>query len=413
MQHTLHSLQRMDDIPPTDPYKKQRERARAESAELDRTDTMRVTRPANEWHLSLRDRKAYSEELFGPLWRVGEVALLFGARGVGKSTLAVQIAESIARGRPLLGTRTLLSATNAKRSKGSRRRGEKVLYVDMQRSEAQWAERYTLPSPIPGKPPRRYRFAKNLDRAGIDWMNVDLEAYNRDPVKYALRSIFHKIEDSRAKVVIIDDIELGGANALGRKGILRTMQTLRMWAATEGLSILVLSSSSPPYEGGVRLQPGGGSLRRSRHSLPITRHFSLADSVFALAPSTFGPQYRYIKHLASVSSPPYEPGSPPEHLRGGVDVGGVRLQPGGGSPDEVLTFASGNSPLSALRCPLVGFAYLGLTSEEQHLIDYAAEALHAQRAEERQLKRSWKRSSKEILVDGLIDGSYVRYLKGE
>ncbi|HTH36388.1 MAG TPA: AAA family ATPase, partial [Pyrinomonadaceae bacterium] len=121
----------MDDIPPTDPYKKQRERARAESAELDPTDTMRVTRPANEWHLSLRDRKAYSEELFGPLWRVGEVALLFGPRGVGKSTLAVQIAESIARGRPLLGTRTLLSATNAKRSKGSRRRGEKVLYVDM------------------------------------------------------------------------------------------------------------------------------------------------------------------------------------------------------------------------------------------------------------------------------------------
>ena len=213
-----------------DPYKKQRKKAETEIAELDRTDTMLLTRPASDWHLSLRDRKAYSEELFGLLWRVGEVALLFGPRGAGKSILAVQIAESIARGRPLLGTRTLLSATNAKRSKGSRRRGEKVLYVDMQRSEAQWTERYTFASPVPGKLPMRYRFAKNFDRAGIDWTNVDLDAYKRDPVEYALHSIFNKIEESRAKVVIIDDILLGGATALGRKGIARTMQTLKLWS---------------------------------------------------------------------------------------------------------------------------------------------------------------------------------------
>src|SRR5688572_9430234 len=310
----------MDDISPAndrpDPFRKQRERARAEAAELDRTDTMLLTRQASDWHLPVRDRKAYSEELFGPLWRVGEVALLFGPRGVGKSILAVQIAESIARGRPVL---------PIPKSK-SRRRGEKVLYVDMQRSEAQWAERYTLPSPVPGRLRRRFRFAKNFDRAGIDWTNVDLEAYNRDPVKYVLRSIFHNIEDSRTKVVIIDDIQLGGANALGRKGILRTMQTLKMWAATEGLSILVLSSSSPPYKGGVRLQPGGGSFAGSppyKGGVDALRGrggslFALADTVFALAPSTFGSQYRYIKHLTAPLA------------------------------SEVLTFASGNSPLSTV-----------------------------------------------------------------
>src|SRR6187401_2800167 len=113
----------MDDISFTDrrpdPYTKQREKIRREQAELDRTDTMLLTRPANEWHLPVRDRKAYSEELFGPLWRVGEVALLSGPRGVGKSILAVQIAESIARGRPVL---------PMPRGK-SPRRGEKVLYV--------------------------------------------------------------------------------------------------------------------------------------------------------------------------------------------------------------------------------------------------------------------------------------------
>src|SRR5688572_16828704 len=277
----------MDDISPAndrpDPFRKQRERARAEAAELDRTDTMLLTRQASDWHLPVRDRKAYSEEVSGRLCRVGEVALLFWPRGVGKSTLDMQIAESIARGRAVLPIQ-----------KGkSRRRGEKVLYVDMQRSEAQWTERYTLPSPVPGRLRRRFRFAKNFDRAGIDWTNVDLEAYNRDPVKYALRSIFHNIEDSRAKVVIIDDIQLGGANALGRKGILRTMQTLKMWAATEGLSILVLVQDKEK----VRIQKSA-----SKHSSLFTIHCSLsamADTVFALAPSTFGAQYRYIKPLSS------------------------------------------------------------------------------------------------------------------
>ena len=36
--------------------------------------------------------------LFGEFWREGELALLFGAAGTGKSLLAVQLAESLARG---------------------------------------------------------------------------------------------------------------------------------------------------------------------------------------------------------------------------------------------------------------------------------------------------------------------------
>ena len=413
---------------PPDPYKKQREKIRKQQAELDRTDTMLVTRPASDWHLPVRDRKAYSEELFGPLWRVGEVALLFGQRGVGKSILAVQIAESIARGRPILPV-----------PKGkSRRHAEKVLYVDMQRSGAQWSERHTQPSLIPGKLPTRYQFAKNFDRAGIDWTNVDLDAYKRDPVKYALRSIFNKIEEARAKVVIIDDILLGGATVLGRKGIARTMQTLKMWAATEGLSILVLaqgqyhqrkrvgsSASSPPYEsgapagasprgvdvGGVRLRPGGGSL------------FSSADSIFSIQPSAFGPQYRYIKHLASVSTPPANEvlalqlrGANSPSVSGILDRASCIVHPASETHRELCI---GVPPPSSLisnfryQIPPAAFMYLGSSAEEQHLFDYAAEALHAQRAEERQLKRLRRRRSKEILVDGILDGSYVRYLKGE
>lgn len=45
--------------------------------------------------------------------------------------------------------------------------------------------------------------------------------------------------------------------------------------------------------------------------------------------------------------------------------------------------------------------------------NYAAEALADQRAQERELKRLARRSSKAILVDAMLDGSYGRYLKGE
>jgi len=217
---------------------------------------------------------------------------------------------------------------------------------------------------------------------------ADSDAYRKDPHAYAQAAIGREIDDANARIVIVDDILLGGANAACPAGLVRTMQTMRHWAMYYEISILIVAG------GRQRRRPGPVTLADIAGSRQIA---DLADSVFALVPSTFGPQYRYIKHLASVSSPP--------------------------PSDEVLTFQLNSppsassalidhSPLTVHSSPL-NAAYLGNSSEKQHLIDYAAEALHAQRAEERQLKRLWKRSSKEILVDGILDGSYVRYLKGE
>lgn len=419
MQHTLHFLQRMGEDfgrynsaagwEPPDPYKEQRERARAELAGLYRADTMLLTRPARDWRLPVRDRKVYSEELFGPLWRVGEVALLVGPRGVGKSILAVQIAESIARGRPLLGTRTLLSATNATRPKESRRPAEKVLYVDMQRSEAQWAGRYTLPSPILGKSPRRYRFSRDLLRAGIDLHLADHDAYRKDPHTYAQFAIGREIAGSGARIVIVDDILLGGANSASPSGLVRTMQTMRYWAMYHEISILVVASAKQCR------RPAPVALADIAGSRQIAE---LADSVFALAPSTFGPQYRYVKLLASKSSPSYE--------------GGVRLQPGGGSlvahPDEVLAFqfgglsspresAGASSPLihhssfdiHHSEGPFLAFQFLGHTDEHAHLVDYAADA-HARRTSEASRLKRLRTGS---VVDMLLSPEYARYIKGE
>ena len=63
--------------------------------------------------------------------------------------------------------------------------------------------------------------------------------------------------------------------------------------------------------------------------------------------------------------------------------------------------------------PFLGFEYLGPASESDLTRDYAAEANEAKRLHEQERKRLSKRCSKEILVDGILDGSYGRYLKGE
>ena len=71
--------------------------------------------------------------LFGEFWREGELAMLFGAAGAGKSVLAMQIADSIARGRGIEAFKM-----EVKR--------QKVLYVDLVFSDTQFQMRYSHPA---------------------------------------------------------------------------------------------------------------------------------------------------------------------------------------------------------------------------------------------------------------------------
>ena len=91
-------------------------------------------------------------QLFGNFWREGEVAILFGESGTGKSILAVQIAESIARG---------LNGKSA----------QAVLYFDFKSTLAQFLERYSVER-RPGRR-TRYKFFKNFSRVDLgDFLNV-------------------------------------------------------------------------------------------------------------------------------------------------------------------------------------------------------------------------------------------------
>jgi hypothetical protein len=372
-----------------DPYKRQREKALEELAKdpsgLQADESMLAARPAGEWFARSRDRKVYSNELFGSLWRLGEVAVLFGDKGSGKSILAVQIAADIASGTRALSSPPYEGGVSELRGRGGSLK-QKVLFLDFQRSAQQWAERYSAPSPVSGKPPIRYRFPRNFIRAAVEWYGDIPEAFRNNLDAYLHHSILEKIRSSDARVVIIDNISYLGRNSAVGVGALRAMKTLKLWASAFDLSILVIADSkcSPPSSRTSKTLPTPKTLHTL--STPIA---SLADSVFAIGRSTFGPDYRYVKHLAS-------PG-PIIH-----------------DADNVLTFQ-----LSAPVAPASGgavvagpkFKYLGPSSEFDHLRDYAAEALAAERREQEALRKLRTRSSKAALIDGLLDGTYARYLE--
>ena len=103
----------------------------------------RRPRKANE---CIMDAKRFPTPamLFDEFWREGELALLFGASGTGKSVLAVQVAEAIARGRGLDGF-TMTA------------RRQKVLYAELKLSDKQFEMRYSALG-------KTYRFSENLSR---------------------------------------------------------------------------------------------------------------------------------------------------------------------------------------------------------------------------------------------------------
>lgn len=215
--------------------------------------TFRMPRRAGEVMRATVRRRA--EPLFGEFWREGELALMFGEPGVGKSLLAVQIADGIAKSGAfrMHGAQCTMHNGGAKRQKEKNKRG-RVLYVDLVLSDEQFRRRYG-----------RYGFSANLYR-DCPGEGVDLAAWVREMV---VKGGF--------EVVVIDDLSMVSRTDDGTRETLELMGTLRRLTIETGVSILVLADSFPfVYGDGLSER----ALRRSRVLCGI------ADSVFGLGFST-------------------------------------------------------------------------------------------------------------------------------
>ncbi|MBK6723209.1 MAG: AAA family ATPase [Acidobacteria bacterium] len=372
---------------PKDPWKKLREKAREQYAKdlaisLSYNESMLEVRPASRW-ITPPSQQRPRRELFGPLWREGEVAILFGPKSSGKSLLAVQLAEDLARG-----TRTLLTASSPPDDSSLTTHHSSlappVLLIDFELSEQQFTERYTQPPAFPGQRARRTRF--KFKRAALQWDGRVPEAFRGNVNKFLEHSIQTAIEQSAAKIVIIDSLNHLPRNMASSAGATSMLKNLKHQAARQGLSILVLANSNETRR---RKRPSLHSPLSTLNSPLSLRDLSahrsiieIADTVFALGTSTFGPEYRYIKHLASRSTPIAPDADVLTYSLKAIENGKSRIE----NSSENSPFTIHNSPFS--------FTFLGPSSESDHLRDYQREAYEQDRAHHREIKKIARLSAK-------------------
>lgn len=221
---------------------------------------------ANEWIEHAKTRPT-PKMLFDKFWFEGEVCILFADTNLGKSILAVQIADSISRGKPIPGFKCEAD-------------GQIVLYFDFELSDKQFETRYSAEFS------NHYSFSDKLLRVEID---QDAEhPTGLDMEEFLVQSLESSISITGAKVLIIDNITYLKNETEKAKDALPLMKYLKMLGRKHELSILALAHTP-----------------KRDLSKPVTRNdlqgskmlMNFCDSSFAIGESHKDKDLRYLKQI--------------------------------------------------------------------------------------------------------------------
>jgi RecA-family ATPase len=214
-----------------------------------------VMKTANTWMAEMQ-RGEGMKKLFGTFWFENELCILFADTNVGKSILAVQIAESIASGKPIYPfAQSPVVAP--------------VMYFDFELSSRQFEQRYT----INGQ--QRHPFSEQFYRV-VPNPNATGSSRFKNHAEYLIHSLENKLITSKVKIIIIDNLNCLCPGTDGAGVALKLMQQLQLLKAKYQLSVLVLAHT--PKRNPTR---------------PITRNdlqgskmlINFCDSAFALGES--------------------------------------------------------------------------------------------------------------------------------
>jgi predicted transcriptional regulator len=218
-------------------------------------------------------------ELFGEFWSEGELAILFADTGAGKSALAVQIAESIARGKAI-------------EPFGMTAKPRRVLYLDCELARKQFEMRYSA-EPKEGEERRRrhYRFSEKCYRAEIK-RNRELPEGFKTLEQYVRAALEPAVRAVGAKVLIVDNLTyLRGPSDSARESLPLMRELIRLKEELD-LSILVIAHTPKRAV----------SRRITINDLQGSKTLSnLADSIFAIGQSGIDAGIRYLKQLKTRS----------------------------------------------------------------------------------------------------------------
>lgn len=240
-----------------------------EDEEKVRTGNLIKGQSARRWMIDAR-RIPAPNLLFDEFWYENECCILFADTNLGKSALAVQIADSISRGVPIPGFKLTAMA-------------QKVLYFDFELSAKQFQMRYTEDYE------NEYPFSENFIRAEINkdddhtqWGYKHFETYMYDQIK-------QYIEATGIRVVIIDNLTaLRSDNERARDAYPLMEMLNNLKRIKGGCSVLVISHT-----------PKRDSTRPlDENSLQGSKQFSnLCDAMFAIGKSHRDPRAVYLKQI--------------------------------------------------------------------------------------------------------------------
>lgn len=206
--------------------------------------------------------------VFDEFWREGELALMFGESGVGKSLLAMRLADTLAAGGDIPWFRMECPAG-------------KTLHVDLSMSDRQFASRHS------------YSGEGGEERA----LQVSTRLYCDRPVdeQELIEWLERQIEAEKLRYVIIDDLSMLMRSCDGTRDTVAVMRGLRRICGRFGVSILVVMQSEGPK----------ANARLSERDLGRQRSLCrMADSVFGIGHNAKRGGSVYLAHTRSHSSKP-------------------------------------------------------------------------------------------------------------
>jgi len=231
------------------------------------TNGLFLVKTANRWIEGAKQRPI-PKMLFSEFWFEGELCILFADTNLGKSILAVQIGDSISRGEYIPGFK--FEAIK-----------QPVLYFDFEMGDKQFEARYS------NNFQNHYQWNEKFFRAEVN-PESDLPKSFQSIEQYINHSLEYSICDTRAKVLIIDNLTYLRNETEKAKDALPLMKHLKALKNKYQLSILALAHTP-----------------KRDLSKPISRNdlqgskmlINFCDSSFAIGESSQDSKIRYIKQI--------------------------------------------------------------------------------------------------------------------
>jgi RecA-family ATPase len=230
-------------------------------------DDLFMVRTANHW-MEQANLRAIPRRLFDRFWYEGELCILFADSNLGKSILAVQIGNSIANGEAI--EAFTLDAEM-----------QPVLYCDFELTDKQFEARYSVNFTD------HHQFSNQFYRAELN-PDSEMPPGIKDFDEYLNLSLERNIVQTKAKIVIIDNLTYLKRETEQAKDALPLMKHLKALKNRYGLSILALAHT-PKRDVGQPIN------RNDLQGSKMLMNF--CDSAFTVGESQADKNLRYLKQI--------------------------------------------------------------------------------------------------------------------